>query len=165
MTDAAPSCAYCRQSTTPDEPPGGWVYWDEHWLVHHGPVESSRAGTMKILSRRHYTDFADMTEREAASFGVLLRALDTAMRACTDAERVHVVSTRDRVPHFHAWLYRRPATRPSTARRSMPAGRPRRCAGTCRTGPSRRSIDPMDQVAEASRLSHLIRSSSRRRSS
>lgn len=112
MTDAAPSCTYCRQSTTADEPPGGWVYRDEHWLVHHGPAESSRAGTMKIISRRHYTDFADMTAREAASFGVLLRALDTAMRACTDAERVHLVSTRDRVPHFHAWLYPRPASHP-----------------------------------------------------
>ncbi|UZJ25456.1 hypothetical protein RHODO2019_02990 [Rhodococcus antarcticus] len=49
-----------------------------------------------------------MDDAEAAAFGRLLRRLDTVMRASTDAERVHLVSTRDRVQHFHAWLYPRP---------------------------------------------------------
>ncbi|MER5327049.1 hypothetical protein [Streptosporangium roseum] len=67
---------------------------------------------LKIVSTRHYTDFAEMTPEEAASFGALLHTLDTAMRAGTDAERVHLVSTRDRVQHFHAWLYPCPAFHP-----------------------------------------------------
>lgn len=104
------TCPYCLLNASGDEPFGGWVYRDDLWLVHHGPVESSRPGTMKIISRRHYTDFAEMKPDEAASFGSLLRMLDTAMRAGTDAERVHLVSTRDRVQHFHAWLYPRPAS-------------------------------------------------------
>jgi len=110
MNDPAPTCPYCRLNTTADEPPGGWVHRDDSWLVHHGPAQSSRPGTMKIVSTRHYTDFAEMTSKEAVSFGVLLHTLDTAMRATTDAERVHLVSTRDRVQHFHAWLYPRPAS-------------------------------------------------------
>ncbi|MEU4541536.1 hypothetical protein AB0G15_42585 [Streptosporangium sp. NPDC023825] len=110
MTDTTSSCPYCPLSTAAGEPPGGWVYRDDLWLVHHGPAESSRPGTMKIVSTRHYTDFAEMTLEETVSFGSLLRALDAAMRAGTDAERVHLVSTRDRVQHFHAWLYPRPAS-------------------------------------------------------
>ena len=50
-----------------------------------------------------------MTSDEAASFGILIGRLDTALRAVTDVERVHLVSTRDRVDHFHAWLYPRRA--------------------------------------------------------
>ncbi|WP_157594811.1 HIT family protein [Streptosporangium amethystogenes] len=112
MTNTTPACPYCRLGAADGEPPGGWVYRDTLWLVHHGPVETSRPGTMKIVSTRHYTDFAEMTPEEAASFGALLHTLDTAMRAGTDAERVHLVSTRDRVQHFHAWLYPRPAFHP-----------------------------------------------------
>jgi diadenosine tetraphosphate (Ap4A) HIT family hydrolase len=69
-------------------------------------------GALRISSRRHFVDFADMTSAEAAAFGTLLSRLDTALRATTDAERVHLVSTRDRVAHFHAWLYPRPASHP-----------------------------------------------------
>jgi diadenosine tetraphosphate (Ap4A) HIT family hydrolase len=58
----------------------------------------------------HFVDFADMTEAEANAFGSLVSRLDRALRETTDAERVHLVSTRDRVPHFHAWLYPRPAS-------------------------------------------------------
>ena len=60
---------------------------------------------MKITSRHHYPDFADMTPSESTSFGVLLTRLDTAMRAVTDTERDHLVTTRDQIAHFHAWLY------------------------------------------------------------
>lgn len=102
-------CPYCA----PPEPDhGGWVHRDEHWLVAHGPAETAMAGALRVTSRRHYTDFAEMTPAESESFGRLLTRLDTALRAVTDAERVHVVSTRDRVQHFHAWLYPRPQSHP-----------------------------------------------------
>ncbi|GAA3608868.1 hypothetical protein GCM10022419_112280 [Nonomuraea rosea] len=106
------TCPYCHLSAATDEPPGGWVHRDEFWLVHHGPAGTSRPGTMKIISRRHFVDFADMTASETATFGPLLSRLDIALHATTDAERVHLISTRDRVQHFHAWLYPRPASHP-----------------------------------------------------
>ncbi|MEV4807736.1 hypothetical protein AB0K18_47745 [Nonomuraea sp. NPDC049421] len=106
------TCPYCTLIDAAKEPLGGWVHRDAFWLVHHGPAENSRSGTMKIISRRHFVDFADMSAEEAASFGPLLARLDRALRATTDAERVHLVSTRDRVQHFHAWLYPRPAAHP-----------------------------------------------------
>lgn len=105
MSRDLPDCAYC---TTYADPVGPLVH-DEHWAVVHGPASSTRPGGLKVVARRHYVDFHEMSEAEAASFGRLLRRLDAAVRAVTGAERVHLVSTRDRVPHFHAWLYPRHA--------------------------------------------------------
>jgi diadenosine tetraphosphate (Ap4A) HIT family hydrolase len=108
---ASPGCPYCSlQVPGHPEPAGGWIAREEHYLVQHGEPESSAPGAVKIVSRRHFVDFADMTEAEADGFGGLVSRLDRALRASTDAERVHLVSTRDRVPHFHAWLYPRSAT-------------------------------------------------------
>ncbi|WP_062356768.1 HIT family protein [Herbidospora yilanensis] len=103
-------CPYCHLEETDRDPLGGWIHRDEHWLVGQGPADTTMPGALKITSRRHFIDFAEMTAAESASFGPLLTRLDTAMRAGTDAERVHLVSTRDRVQHFHAWLYPRPAS-------------------------------------------------------
>ncbi len=102
-------CPYCELTA---EQGGAWIYRDERWLVRHGPASSTSAGGLQIISIRHFIDFADMTDEEARSFGPLLVRLDIAVRAATDAERVHLVSTRDRVAHFHAWLYPRPASHP-----------------------------------------------------
>jgi diadenosine tetraphosphate (Ap4A) HIT family hydrolase len=105
-------CPYCHLDEADPEPAGGWIYRDARWLVSQGPPETTMTGALKITSRRHFTDFAEMTSPEAASFGPLLTRLDTALREATGAERVHLVSTRDRIQHFHAWLYPRPASHP-----------------------------------------------------
>lgn len=105
-------CPYCHLDDAGREPAGGWIHRDAHWLVNQGPSETTMAGGLKITSRRHFTDFAEMTGPEAASFGPLLTRFDAAMRDATGAERVHLVSTRDRVQHFHAWLYPRQASCP-----------------------------------------------------
>src|SRR5438094_2928655 len=66
-------CYYCtKHRTGEDAPPGGWLVADGNWLVGHGPAHMSLPGTLRIESRRHFTDFADMTDAEAASFGLLL---------------------------------------------------------------------------------------------
>lgn len=104
-------CPYCQlQAPGQSAPVGGWIAEEDHYLVQHGEPASSAPGAVKIVARRHFVDFADMTEAEANAFGSLVSRLDRALRETTDAERVHLVSTRDRVPHFHAWLYPRPAS-------------------------------------------------------
>lgn len=104
-------CPYCQlQAPGYTAPVGGWIAEEHHYLVQHGEPESSAPGAVKIVARRHFVDFADMTEAEANAFGSLVSRLDRALRETTDAERVHLVSTRDRIPHFHAWLYPRPAS-------------------------------------------------------
>lgn len=108
-----PGCYYCdRQHNHRDPPPGGWLVDDGDWLVGHGPAHMCLAGSLRIESKRHFTDFAEMTDAEAASFGRLLASLYRAARPGTGAERVHLVSTMDFQPHFHAWLYPRAADEP-----------------------------------------------------
>ncbi|GIF42982.1 HIT family protein [Actinoplanes xinjiangensis] len=107
----AEHCTYCV-AVAEHEPADGWVYRDEHWAVVHGPAETTLAGGLLLRSVRHFVNFADMTDAEAASFGRLLGRLDEAIHHAVEAERVHLVSTRDRVPHFHAWLYPRAASSP-----------------------------------------------------
>ena len=111
VTDSG--CPYCRlQASGHPEPVGGWIAADEYYRVQHGEAESSSPGAVKIISRRHFIDFADMSQAEAHAFGSLVSRLDRALRATTDAERVHLVSTRDRIRHFHAWLYPRAESSP-----------------------------------------------------
>jgi diadenosine tetraphosphate (Ap4A) HIT family hydrolase len=106
-----PACYFCEQhSTGADSPPGGWLVEDRDWLVGHGPENMCLAGSLRIESRRHFTDFAEMTEAEAESFGRLLTALYSSVRLATGAERIHLLATMDYQPHFHAWLYPRAAT-------------------------------------------------------
>jgi diadenosine tetraphosphate (Ap4A) HIT family hydrolase len=110
---ADPACPYCQlQAPDHPEPVGGWIVADEYYRVQHGEPESSSPGAVKIVSRRHFIDFADMSQAEADAFGRLVSRLDRALRETTDAERVHLVSTRDRIPHFHAWLYPRANSSP-----------------------------------------------------
>jgi diadenosine tetraphosphate (Ap4A) HIT family hydrolase len=91
---ASPDCPYCLlQVPGHPEPIGGWITRGEYYLVQHGEPESSGPGAVKIVARRHFVDFADMIEAEAEAFGSLVSRLDRALRATTDAERVHLVST------------------------------------------------------------------------
>jgi diadenosine tetraphosphate (Ap4A) HIT family hydrolase len=106
-----PACYFCEKHRTGDDrPPGGWLVEDGDWLVGHGPVNMCLAGSLRIESRRHFTDFGEMTDSESASFGRLLTRLYKAMRPATGAERIHLLATMDYQPHFHAWLYPRGAT-------------------------------------------------------
>jgi diadenosine tetraphosphate (Ap4A) HIT family hydrolase len=104
---------YCAavDSTAP-EPLGDIVASDQQWFVAAGDPASTIAGALRITSRRHFIHFADMTPHEMTGFAALLTRLDAALRTVTDAERVHLVSTRDRFEHFHAWLYPRSADHP-----------------------------------------------------
>jgi diadenosine tetraphosphate (Ap4A) HIT family hydrolase len=110
VTDA-PTCYFCKKHRTGDDPPpGGWLVEDRDWLVGHGPVNMCLAGTVRIESRRHFIDFAEMTDSEAASFGRLVTDLYRSVRFATRAERIHLLATMDYQPHFHVWLYPRAAT-------------------------------------------------------
>ena len=80
---------------------------DRDWLVGHGPANMCLAGSLRIESRRHFIDFAEMTDSEAASFGRLLTVLYRAVRSGTGAERIHLLATMDYQPHFHVWLHPR----------------------------------------------------------
>jgi diadenosine tetraphosphate (Ap4A) HIT family hydrolase len=99
------TCFLCRKHQGREAaPPGGYIHEDEHWMVCHAPGKLGPLGTLFIESRRHFLDYAEMTDEESASLGSVLRKVYYALRLHTAAERVYQVTLMDGVPHFHSWL-------------------------------------------------------------
>lgn len=91
-------------------PPGGYLVDDGMWRVGHGPTPYWPAGTLLIESYRHFLDFAELNEAEAASIGPLIRRFVGPIREAMDAPRVHVFSCMEAAEHFHVWLVPRTGT-------------------------------------------------------
>lgn len=99
------TCFICRKHTGQEAaPPGGFMYEDEHWMVCHAPGKLGPLGTLFIESKRHFLDYAEMTDEESVSLGSVMRRIYHALKLQTDAERVYQVTMMDGVPHFHSWL-------------------------------------------------------------
>ncbi len=107
MTQADVDCVICarfREGRPHDGSVGGYLYDDEHWYAYHAPVQSATLGQLFLISKRHFLDFAEMTPAEAASYGLVLRALYAALKRVVQAERVYAHVGLEGVPHFHVWL-------------------------------------------------------------
>ena len=98
-------CFICRKHNGGEAaPPGGYIYEDEQWMVCHAPGKLGPLGTLFIESKRHFLDYAEMTEEESASLGVVMRKIYHALKLHTEAERIYQVTLMEGVPHFHSWL-------------------------------------------------------------
>lgn len=99
------SCFLCRKHKGQEAtPPGGYFYEDDYWLVCHAPANLGPLGTLFIESKRHFLDYAGMTEEESTSLGDVLKKVYRAFREHTNAERIYMLSTMEGVPHFHSWF-------------------------------------------------------------
>ncbi len=99
------TCFICRKHNGEETaPPGGYIYEDQHWMVCHAPGKLGPLGTLFIESKRHYIDYAEMTDDESASFGSVMRMIYQALKLHTRAERVYQVTLIEGIPHFHSWL-------------------------------------------------------------
>ena len=99
------TCFLCRKHNGQEAtPPGGYIYEDEHWMICHAPGKLGPLGTLFIESKRHFLDYAEMTDEESATLGNVMRKIYHNLKSLTDAERVYQVTLIDGVPHFHSWL-------------------------------------------------------------
>ena len=99
------NCFICRKHKGQEAaPPGGYIYEDEHWMVCHAPGKLGPLGTLFIESRRHFLDYAEMTEEESSVFGNVMKKIYSALRRHTDVERIYQLTTMEGQPHFHSWL-------------------------------------------------------------
>lgn len=98
------SCWFCRPSRGEDEPPGGWVYEDAHWVAGHAPHAYGPPGLVIVESRRHFLDAAEMTTEEAATFGPVLGKVTGAIHRVVGADRVYTWASMKAHPHLHVWL-------------------------------------------------------------
>lgn len=99
------TCFICRKHNGQEAaPPGGYIYEDEYWMVCHAPGKIGPLGTLFVESRRHFLDYAEMTEEESASLGNILKRAYQALRTNMDVERIYQLSTMEGQPHYHCWL-------------------------------------------------------------
>jgi diadenosine tetraphosphate (Ap4A) HIT family hydrolase len=99
------TCFICRKHNGQEAaPPGGYIYEDEHWMVCHAPANLGPLGTLFIESKRHFLDYAEMTNEESASLGNVLKKACHTLRTNLEVERIYQLSTMEGQPHFHCWL-------------------------------------------------------------
>ena len=99
------TCFICRKHNRGEAaPPGGYIYEDEHWLVCHAPAKIGPLGTLFIESKRHFLDYSEMTDQEAASLGNVLKKAYYALRINMEVERIYQLSTMEGQPHYHCWV-------------------------------------------------------------
>jgi diadenosine tetraphosphate (Ap4A) HIT family hydrolase len=99
------TCFICRKHKGQEvAPPGGYIYEDEYWMICHAPGKLDPLGTLFIESKRHFLDYAEMTDEESDSLGHVMRKIYGALKFHTEAERIYQVTLMDGVPHFHSWL-------------------------------------------------------------
>ena len=79
-------------------------------MVCHAPGKLGPLGTLFIESRRHFLDYAEMTDDESASLGIVMRKIYDALRLHTEAERIYQITLIEGIPHFHTWLVPRRKT-------------------------------------------------------
>jgi len=98
-------CLLCRKHAGQEAaPPGGYIYEDEHWMICHAQPHMGPLGTLFIESRRHFLDYAEMTDEESASLGDVMKKIYHALKLHTGAERIYQVTLMEGIPHFHSWL-------------------------------------------------------------
>jgi diadenosine tetraphosphate (Ap4A) HIT family hydrolase len=98
-------CLLCRKHAGQEAtPPGGYIYEDKHWMICHAPGKRGPLGTLFIESRRHFLDYAEMTEEESASLGDVMKKIYQALKLHTGAERIYQVTLLEGIPHFHSWM-------------------------------------------------------------
>ncbi|MEU9403655.1 hypothetical protein [Streptomyces sp. SID4985] len=87
--DVAESCLACALTAGTAPLPGGQVLRDDRWVVEHcvGPLG---LGTFVVKPLRHVLHVAELTSREAAELGTLLRRVSAAVTEATAPEQVYV---------------------------------------------------------------------------
>ena len=106
-----PDCLACQTLQGQVAVPGGVIAENEWWLADHclGPYG---VGAIVVKTKIHREELADLSANEAASLGLFLQRLTTAMRVALGAKRVYINLWDDDAPHHvHFLLQPRYGTR------------------------------------------------------
>jgi diadenosine tetraphosphate (Ap4A) HIT family hydrolase len=98
-------CYSCEQDARFDElPPRERVAADDHWRVAHA-IETTLAGWLVLVPRRHVTTIAALTDAEAASLGTWQLRLSRALHAVVGCAKTYVAQFAEAEGfshvHFH----------------------------------------------------------------
>jgi histidine triad (HIT) family protein len=117
-------CLFCQIQSGTRSVVGGAIYEDELVCASHWSDEKMPhyLGNLVVQTKRHAPTFADLTDCEARSVGLLVTRLSRALKACAGAERSYVVFFGEVVPHLHVLITARyPNTPPEYWRSNINA--------------------------------------------
>jgi len=99
-------CLFCQIQQNLVHVIGGPIYEDELVLATHYSYDQLPVylGYLVVQTKRHASTFADLTDCEACSVGLLITRLARALKECAGAERCYVVFFGEAVPHLHVLI-------------------------------------------------------------
>jgi histidine triad (HIT) family protein len=120
----AQPCVFCENLLPGASLADVTVYEDD--LVHASHFEdgdgSFYLGQLILQTKRHAPGYAELSDEEGIAMGLAVVRLSRALKACTDAEKVYVVTFAEVVPHLHTFLTARyPGTPPEYCRMNIEA--------------------------------------------
>ncbi len=115
---AVEACLTCRITRGDIPSPGGVIYEDDLWQLQHDIEPVSLVGWLILKPLRHVEAFADLTEREAATFGPLTRRITRAMTEVLQPVKIYLslYAEAQGFAHLHVHLIPRYADTPPERR-------------------------------------------------
>ncbi len=104
MPTTDPDCLICRLNDGSEPVPHGILYQDDLWVVRHMPPPYAIAGWLILQTRRHCPEPAQFNDREAVSFGPVLRLCQALLLRVTGAARIYTAALGEKVPHVHVHM-------------------------------------------------------------
>ncbi len=102
--DHDPGCLICRLNDGSEPVPHGILYQDDLWVVRHMPPPYAVAGWLILQTRRHCPEPAQFNDREAVSFGPVLRLCEAVLLRVTGAARIYTAALGEKVRHVHVHM-------------------------------------------------------------
>jgi diadenosine tetraphosphate (Ap4A) HIT family hydrolase len=104
--DEPRDCPFCGSEAAPARYRDRIVFEDPRFLVTHVGVEGEPTylGLLQLQTRRHVPGFAELTEREAAQLGSLVRGCSRALKSCTPAAWTYVYGFTEAFRHVHLFI-------------------------------------------------------------
>lgn len=99
-----PGCLICRMNDGSEPVPHGLLYQDDLWVVRHAPPPYAVAGWLILQTRRHCPEPAQFNDKEAVSFGPVLRLCEAVLLRVTGAARIYTAALGEKVRHVHVHM-------------------------------------------------------------
>ncbi|HKB48876.1 MAG TPA: HIT family protein [Ktedonobacterales bacterium] len=99
-------CLFCDIQQGAQLPVGAPIYEDGLVYAHHADFDEGPTylGHVMVETKRHTPDFAELTCAEAQAVGLLIARLSSALKVCTNAEKVYATFYGEVTPHLHVHL-------------------------------------------------------------
>ncbi|MEI4804256.1 MULTISPECIES: HIT family protein [unclassified Bacillus (in: firmicutes)] len=100
------NCFICQKHEGNISVPGGVIYEDDFVYVGHvyWEEEETYLGYLMIDTKRHTPGLAELSEKEAQAFGLIVSRVSRALKECEGAEHIYAFVSGNGVPHMHMHL-------------------------------------------------------------